>query len=71
MTHLFLSHLGTSLPQCIDKHIHAGHVLSIELALANNIFGQELDCLVQRRLIVSDLGADDTDSLFAHTSIYI
>jgi hypothetical protein len=68
-THLFLSHLGASFPQCIDKHIHTGHVLSIKLALTNNLFGQELDRLIQSGLIVSDFRADDTDSLLTHTSI--
>jgi hypothetical protein len=71
MFHLFLSHLGTSLSQCIDKHIHTSHILGIELALANNLLRHELDCLVHSGLIVSDLGADETDSLFAHTSIHI
>lgn len=66
-----LSHLGTSLSQCIHKHIHTGHVLSIKLALANNICRQELDCLIQGRLVVSDLGADDTDGLLADTCIFV
>ena len=63
--------LCESMTQLISSHVHACHVLGVELAVADNLLGQVLDSLVQRRLVVSDFGADDTDSLLTHTGVGI